>query len=87
MIGDSMDEVLGILLAKDLLPQILEPAGERFNLRDLLRPIVVVPESASTKMRSLPLRPWTVVAPVWVESTLRTSDPKPSVRSSVSKNV
>ncbi len=45
VIGDSPDDVLGILLVKDLLPQILEPAGENFNLVELLRPCNVVPES------------------------------------------
>lgn len=45
VIGDSPDDVLGILLAKDLLPQILEPAGEGFSIEELLRPTIVVPES------------------------------------------
>jgi magnesium and cobalt transporter len=45
VIGDSPDDVLGILLVKDLLPQILEPQGEDFNVVSLLRPGVVVPES------------------------------------------
>jgi len=45
VIGDSPDDVLGILLVKDLLPQILEPQGEDFDLTTLLRPCNVVPES------------------------------------------
>ncbi len=45
VIGDSPDDVLGILLVKDLLPQILEPQGEDFDLSALLRPSNVVPES------------------------------------------
>jgi magnesium and cobalt transporter len=45
VIGDSPDDVLGILLVKDLLPQILEPQGEDFDLTSLLRPCTVVPES------------------------------------------
>lgn len=45
VIGDSPDDVLGILLVKDLLPQILEPDGEDFDVVKLLRPGVVVPES------------------------------------------
>jgi len=45
VIGENMDDVLGILLAKDLLPQILEPDREDFNIRELLRPTVMVPES------------------------------------------
>lgn len=44
VIDDNLDNVVGILLAKDLLPLILE-REHRFNLRDLLRPAVVVPES------------------------------------------
>ncbi len=45
VIDDSPDEVLGILLAKDLLPQILEPEQENFDVANLLRPTMVVPES------------------------------------------
>lgn len=44
VIDDNLDNVAGILLAKDLLPLILE-REHRFDLRDLLRPAVVVPES------------------------------------------
>jgi magnesium and cobalt transporter len=44
VIDDNLDNVVGILLAKDLLPLILE-REHQFNLRDLLRPAVVVPES------------------------------------------
>ena len=45
MIGDSTDDILGILLAKDLLPQILDQDNGDFNIDDLLRPTMVVPES------------------------------------------
>lgn len=45
VIGESPDDILGILLVKDLLPQILEPDGEDFDLTNLLRPCNVVPES------------------------------------------
>jgi magnesium and cobalt transporter len=45
VIGESTDEVLGILLAKDLLPQILENNADQFNITPLLRPATVVPES------------------------------------------
>lgn len=45
VIGESADEVLGILLAKDLLPQILKDNREDFDLLSLLRPVTVVPES------------------------------------------
>ena len=45
VIGESPDDVLGILLAKDLLPQILEAKRDDFDVRRLLRQSVVVPES------------------------------------------
>jgi magnesium and cobalt transporter len=45
VIGDSRDEVIGILLAKDLLLYAIERSDQRFNVRDLLRPAVFVPES------------------------------------------
>ena len=45
VIGDNPDDVLGILLVKDLLPQILRKETDAFDIRDLLRPTVVVPES------------------------------------------
>jgi magnesium and cobalt transporter len=45
VIGDDRDEVVGIVLAKDLLAY-LEPGKEvQFTLRDVLRPAVFVPES------------------------------------------
>lgn len=44
VIGESSDDVLGILLAKDLLPLILERPAD-FNLRQLLRPCTFVPEA------------------------------------------
>ena len=42
---DSIDEIVGILYAKDLLPYLKPDAGERPALRTLLRPPVLVPES------------------------------------------
>jgi magnesium and cobalt transporter len=45
VIGESHDDILGILLAKDLLPQILENDHSAFKIEELLRPTVVVPES------------------------------------------
>jgi len=44
VIGENQDEVMGILLVKDLLPQVLEP-NDDFDLAALLRPATVVPES------------------------------------------
>jgi putative hemolysin len=42
---ESIDEIVGILYAKDLLPYLKPDAGERPGLRKLLRPPVLVPES------------------------------------------
>ncbi len=42
VIGENKDDILGILLAKDLLRYY---AGEDFNVRDMLRPAVFIPES------------------------------------------
>jgi magnesium and cobalt transporter len=44
VIGDSRDEVVGILLAKDLLPFVAN-GGEGFNIREILRPALFIPES------------------------------------------
>lgn len=44
VIGDSRDEVMGILLAKDLL-QYAVNANEQFDLQDVIRPPVFIPES------------------------------------------
>lgn len=44
VVGDNRDELLGILLAKDLLAYLVDPARE-FNIRDVLRPAVFIPES------------------------------------------
>ncbi|MBH1969743.1 CBS domain-containing protein [Moraxellaceae bacterium AER2_44_116] len=43
--ADNSDEVLGILLAKDML-RLIGLKNERFNLKDYLRPAFCVPESA-----------------------------------------
>jgi len=42
---DTVDEVVGILYAKDLLPFLAEAAGPRPELRTLLRAPVYIPES------------------------------------------
>ena len=42
---ESVDEILGILYAKDLLPFLREAAGPRPELRSLLRTPVYIPES------------------------------------------
>ncbi|MFO7602215.1 MAG: transporter associated domain-containing protein, partial [Gammaproteobacteria bacterium] len=43
--GENKDEIIGILLAKDLLPLFIEGADKKLNIRDLLRPAVFIPES------------------------------------------
>jgi magnesium and cobalt transporter len=42
VIEDNKNDVIGILLAKDLLRYY---AGEHFEVRDMLRPVVYIPES------------------------------------------
>ena len=44
VIGEDKDEVVGILMAKDLLPH-LASGGEDFDLGATIRPAVVIPES------------------------------------------
>ena len=44
---ETIDEIIGILYAKDLLPILKRPTAERPALRSLLRPPVFVPESMS----------------------------------------
>jgi magnesium and cobalt transporter len=45
VIGDNRDEVVGILLAKDLLAYYGREQSKDFNVRDILRPAVFIPES------------------------------------------
>lgn len=45
VIGDSKDEVVGILLAKDLLDYFASGNQGTFNMRDAMRPAVFIPES------------------------------------------
>ena len=45
VIDGSKDDVLGILLAKDLLPRLLSKEDTPFDLNSLLRPAQIVPES------------------------------------------
>lgn len=44
VISDNRDEVVGILLAKDLLPYRLD-GGSSFDIKDVMRPAVFIPES------------------------------------------
>jgi putative hemolysin len=44
---ESIDEIIGILYAKDLIPVLKSQTAERPSMRELLRPPVFVPESMS----------------------------------------
>lgn len=45
VIDDDRDDVIGILLAKDLLAAVVGSGAFNFDLRELLRPAVFIPES------------------------------------------
>lgn len=45
VLGENKDEVLGIILAKDLLGYCLNSPEKTFDMRDVLRPVVFIPES------------------------------------------
>jgi len=45
VIGDSTDDVIGILLAKDLLPLALSSELKKSKVSELLRPASIIPES------------------------------------------
>ena len=45
VIGDDLDDVKGILHAKDILPWTLEDDWDEFDIKDVIRPAPVVPES------------------------------------------
>jgi len=45
VVDNEKDQIIGILLAKDLLRYFDDDNKQRFNLRDLTRPVVFVPES------------------------------------------
>jgi magnesium and cobalt transporter len=44
VIGDSIDDIRGVLLAKDLMPFVLEGL-ENFRLENIIRPANIIPES------------------------------------------
>jgi len=50
VIGEDRDEVIGILLAKDLLRFFAESEQDRFRIRECLRPGVFIPESKRLNM-------------------------------------
>lgn len=45
VLGEDRDEVVGILLAKDLINYLWQNEAAKFQLRDILRPAIFVPES------------------------------------------
>jgi Putative Mg2+ and Co2+ transporter CorC len=45
VVGEDRDEVVGILLAKDLLRFFVEENRDHFDIRECLRPAVFIPES------------------------------------------
>ena len=45
VVGENVDNVMGILLAKDLLPLLLAENQEKFDIKDIVRPATFVPES------------------------------------------
>ena len=45
VIDDNRDEIIGVLLAKDLIKRSMKDENEDFDLYELLRPAVFVPES------------------------------------------
>ena len=45
VIGENRDEVVGILLAKDLLRTLTESPGDTLEIRPLLRPVTLIPET------------------------------------------
>lgn len=50
VVGDSKDQVIGILLAKDLLRYSRSDTQPEFDLKDLLREVSFVPESKRVNM-------------------------------------
>ena len=44
VVGESIDNVLGILLAKDLLPLLLQDNTDKFAIKDIVRPATFVPK-------------------------------------------
>jgi len=45
VVSENQDDVLGILLAKDLLSLAIKEKNSKFSMRDLLRPCTAIPES------------------------------------------
>jgi magnesium and cobalt transporter len=45
VIGEDRDQIVGILLAKDLLRYFVEGGKENFDIKECLRPVAFIPES------------------------------------------
>jgi magnesium and cobalt transporter len=45
VVGDELDDVRGILHAKDLLPLLRRRDADQFDIKDYMRPATVIPES------------------------------------------
>jgi magnesium and cobalt transporter len=45
IVEETVEHIVGILLAKDLLPMIIRDNGSKFDVKDMARPATVVPES------------------------------------------
>lgn len=45
VIGEGLDDIKGILHAKDVLPLLLDDDWSEFDIKDCMRPAVVIPES------------------------------------------
>lgn len=45
VLADNSDSIVGILLAKDLLPYALSKSNDSFQVSDIMRPAMFVPES------------------------------------------
>ena len=45
VIGENRDEVVGILLAKDVLPALTESREKSLEIKSLLRPVTLIPET------------------------------------------
>ena len=49
VVGEDVDDVKGILHAKDLLPLVLEADHSRFSMKDCIRPAAIIPESKTAQ--------------------------------------
>lgn len=45
VVGDDLDDIKGILHAKDILPLLLQEDWEDFDIKDCMRPAAIIPES------------------------------------------